>query len=122
MALVMDTRQYMIHPDRFITDGARLAIQELGSHDRVAVITFASGIKVNLPFSGNPREISRAIGGVASTSVLRPGKQRLYDAILVALQQFPATAEAGLKRVVAVITNDVDLGSKHGIRRILTQM
>ena len=113
MALVLDTGQHMIAPDRFITEGAHLAIRELESNDRVTVITFASGVKVNLPFSSNPQEISRAIGGAARTSLVWPGKQRLYDAIFVALQQFPETAEAGVKRVVAVITNDVDLGSKH---------
>ena len=121
VVLVLDTGQNMIEPDRFITQGASPGIHELGSSDRAAVITFASGIKLNLELSNNSREISRAVGGAARTSVARPGKQRLYDAIFMAIQQFPATAEAGTKRVVAVITNDVDRGSTHGPSELIRE-
>jgi hypothetical protein len=55
MALALGTGPYMIDPDRFITEGACLAIHEFVSNDRVAaVIALASGIKSKLPFSGNP--------------------------------------------------------------------
>ena len=121
IVLVLDTGQNMIEADRFITEGARLAVHELGSSGRAAVITFASGIKLNLGFSDNSREISQAVGRAIRTSVARPGKQRLYDAIFMAIQQFPATPELGTKRVVAVLTNDVDRGSTHGPSELMQE-
>jgi uncharacterized protein (DUF58 family) len=113
MIFVLDVSPSMIGPERFVAEGARLATYELGSGDRVSVVTFSSGIKVSSEFSNNTREIERTFKSAVRSSVSRPGKRRLYDAVFTALEQFPVAARATTSRVIAVITNDVDSSSAH---------
>ncbi len=111
---LLDVSQNMSGPTDFVIAGARLATFELGQSDRVAVVTFSSGPKTRVGFTGDGQKIEKAFGNANRTVVRLSGKVRLYDALCAAIDQFPAMPDPNRKRVIAVITNDVDRGSTRG--------
>ena len=113
IAFVLDVSPGMMRHQAFIAEGARLATSELSSADKVAVMTFSSGIRLISGFSDNTREINRAFRSAIRSSIDRPGKRRLYDAVSNALEQFPIAARENTRRAIAIITNDLDNGSTH---------
>ncbi len=108
---VLDVSQNMTYTMNFVAAGAHLATFELTSSDRVAVISFSSSAKIQTGFTSDATKIEKAFNAAIRPTVRRPGKLCLYDALSLALEQFPATPDAARRRVVAVITNDVDQGS-----------
>ncbi len=108
---MLDVSQNMADPAAFVTAGARLATFELSPNDRVAVMSFSSGAKLQAGFTSDAGEIGKALTRSTRTIVRRSGKRCLYDALTLALEQFPAKLDPSRRRVVAVITNDVDQGS-----------
>lgn len=121
IVFLVDVSQNMADPSAFAVAGARLATFELGPNDRVAVMSFSSGTKAQTGFTSDAGEIEKAFGKCARTIIRRPGKLCLYDALAVAIEQFPAEPDRSRKRVIAVISNDVDRGSKRGSAEVVRE-
>jgi hypothetical protein len=119
VALVLDVSQNMVGPGTFLAQGARLATYELGPDDRVAVLSFSSSEKLLLPFTSDVGKIDDAFRKATGTIILRNRNRRLYDAIAAAVQEFPMAHPPDARRAIAVITNDIDLGSKHSVDDII---
>lgn len=111
IAFVLDVSQNMTYTMNFVAAGAHLATFELTSSDRVAVISFSSGATIQTGLTSDTAKIEKAFNAAIRPTFRRPGKLCLYDAVSLALERFPATPDSGRRRVVAVITNDVDQGS-----------
>jgi hypothetical protein len=112
IAFVLDVSRNMDRTMNFVAAGARLATFELGSDDRVAVISYSSGAKLQTGFTSDGTKIQEAFNAAIHPAIRRSGKLCLYDAVSLALEQFPAAPDAARRRVIAVITNDVDQGSR----------
>jgi uncharacterized protein (DUF58 family) len=113
IVFVLDVSENMLGADSFIARGARLATRELRSNDRVAVMSFSSGVKVHLPFTSDKEKLDDAFRKATRTSFRWTGARRMYDAVLTAINQFPIGSSTRGNKVIAVITNDVDSGSAH---------
>jgi uncharacterized protein (DUF58 family) len=113
VVFLLDVSQTMFGPDRFIASGARLATYQLESNDRVAVLSFSSGVKLDSGFTAETGKIDAAFWKATRTLVRSNRARPLYDALITAIEQFPKGDSLHSKRVVAVITNDVDHASVH---------
>ena len=89
IVFVLDVSENMLGADSFIARGARLATRELRSNDRVAVMSFSSGVKVHLPFTSDKEKLDDAFRKATRTSFRWTGARRMYDAVLTAINQFP---------------------------------
>jgi hypothetical protein len=119
--LLLDVSETMFGPDRFIASGARLATYELEANDRVAVLSFSSGVKVHLGFTADTAKIDEAFWKATRTLVRSVRARRLYDALITAIEQFPKADSSNAKRVVAIITNDVDHASLHNSGELIRE-
>jgi uncharacterized protein (DUF58 family) len=113
IVFLVDVSQSMLGTDRFIAQGARLATYELEPNDRVAVMTFSSSAKLHSGLTSDAGKIDEAFRKAIRTTVSGTGGRRVYDAVFAAFDQFPMAGSPNAKRIVAIITNDVDLGSRH---------
>ncbi len=112
LMFLLDVSSTMIEPQRYIVAGSRLAGRQLRAADNVAVMSFASGTKMHLPFSSDPSAIQRGLKNAVRTVVQWSSKVRLYDAMFTGIASFPVAGNSR-KRVLAVITDDIDRGSRH---------
>ncbi len=121
MVFLLDVSDSMIEIQREVAAGARLAMYDLRPEDRVALMTFSSRVKVNLSFTANTNQIADAFFKATRLVIEDRRGVRLYDAILTALAQFPYEEVAAHKRVVIVITNDVDAASMHSATEVVRE-
>lgn len=119
VVFLLDVSETMFGPDSFIASGARLATYELESNDRVAVLSFSSGVKVDSGFTADTGKIDEAFWKATRTLVRGNPARRLYDAVITAIEQFPKADSSNAKRVVAIITNDVDRASVHNSDEVI---
>lgn len=119
VVFLLDVSETMFRPDSFIASGARLATYELESNDRLAVLSFSSGVKVDSGFTADAGKIDEAFWKATRTLVRSNRARRLYDAVIIAIERFPRADSSNAKRVVAVITNDVDRASVHNSDEVI---
>jgi len=108
---LIDVSENMSRPADFVIAGARLATFEFRPGDRVAVVSYSSKAKTQTGFTGEAQEIEKAFGKSNGALVRLSRKAHLYDALFSSIEQFPSTPDLNRKRVIAVITNDVDHAS-----------
>ena len=111
IVLVLDTGPHGIEIARAVVQGARLACSEFDPGDRLAFITFASGVKLRFSFAARDgdlaRRMERAVDAAAWSRALK-----VYDAVQAAVELFPGTPDLSRSRAVLLITNSLDQGSR----------
>jgi hypothetical protein len=108
---LIDVSENMSRPADFVIAGARLATFEFRPGDRVAVVSYSSKAKTQTGFTRDAQEIEKALGKSHAGLVRLSSKAHLYDALFSSIEKFPSTPDLNRKRVIAVITNDVDHAS-----------
>jgi hypothetical protein len=96
-----------------LKEGAHLATYEISEGDRVAVMSYANKAKIVLDFKEDPALIEEALQKASPPFFKNSDQQCLNDALFEAFKQFPQKPEPNRKRVVGIITNNLDRGSTH---------
>jgi hypothetical protein len=113
LVLAIDVSTNMAGQQEIIKEGAHLATYELNEGDRVAVMSYANKAKLISDFTADAAQIEQVLQKVNPPLFKNSDLQCLNDAIFEAFKQFPQKPEPERKRVVAIITNNVDRGSAH---------
>jgi VWFA-related protein len=113
LVLILDVSNNMAGQQEIIKEGAHLATYELSAGDRFAIMSYSNKAKILSDFKEDPALIEEALQKVNPPFFKNSDLQCLNDAIFEAIKQFPQKPEPERKRVVGIITNNVDRGSTH---------
>jgi hypothetical protein len=111
LVLVLDVSTNMAGQQETIKEGSHLATYELSEGDRVAVMSYSNKAIIIADFMSNPAQVEQTLQKVNPPLFRNSDLQCMNDAIFESFKQFPQKPEPDRKRVVGIITNNVDRGS-----------
>jgi hypothetical protein len=119
LVLILDASTTTGRQVETIKTGAHPATYEIHDGDRVSVMSYTKKAKIIQPFTEDPAQVEQAIQKVSTPLFKNAGRHCLNDALFEAFRQFPQKSEPERKRIIGIITNNLDSGSVHSIPELI---